>query len=97
MTNLTLYGQGGGETPAIADNRDFSNPMYGLRSGAVEAPEAAVLAPSSVTHQTPPQANRHRELNPATIDTGKDTHRSIKQQYPNLLSPAQIGGLIFCP
>ena len=24
-------------------------------------------------------------------------HESIKQQYPNLLSPAQIGGLIFCP
>lgn len=61
---------------AIADNRDFSNPMFGLRSGmgsAVDSPEAAVLAPSVVTHQSPPQPLRHRELNPASFDTGKDT------------------------
>jgi hypothetical protein len=60
----------------MADNRDFSNPMFGLRAGpppAQESPEAAVLAPSVVTHQTPPAPLRHRELNPASIDTGKDT------------------------
>ena len=59
----------------MPDNRDFSNPMFGLRSGAaaVDTPEAAVLAPSVVTHQTPPAPSRHRELNPAAIDTGKDT------------------------
>lgn len=59
----------------MQDNRDFSNPMFGLRSGppVSESPEAAVLAPSVVTHQTPPAPTRHRELNPASIDTGKDT------------------------
>jgi low density lipoprotein-related protein 2 len=68
--------QKGVETTPMADNRDFSNPMYGLRSVPAiptESPEAAVLAPSVVTHQTPPQQVRHRELNPASIDTGKDT------------------------
>lgn len=69
--------QKGVDPPPTADNRDFSNPMYGFRSGSqpptVEAPEAAVLAPSVVTHQSPPQPMRHRELNPASIDTGRDT------------------------
>ena len=59
------------------DNRDFSNPMFGLRPGTApsgtDSAEAAVLAPSVVTHQTPPAPLRHRELNPAAIDTGKDT------------------------
>merc|ERR1712181_188149 len=40
------------------DNRDFSNPMFGLRPGMASqssgsSAEAAVLAPSVVTHQTP--------------------------------------------
>ena len=59
------------------ENRDFSNPMFGLRQGmgapSSESADAAVLAPSVVTHQTPPAPLRHRELNPAAIDTGKDT------------------------
>ena len=42
-------------------------------SSGSESAEAAVLAPSVVTHQTPPAPLRHRELNPAAIDTGKDT------------------------
>ena len=67
------------DAAADHENRDFSNPMFGLRpgmapsSGSESAAEAAVLAPSVVTHQTPPAPLRHRELNPAAIDTGKDT------------------------
>jgi low density lipoprotein-related protein 2 len=67
------------DAAADHENRDFSNPMFGLRPGMApsssgsESAEAAVLAPSVVTHQTPPAPLRHRELNPAAIDTGKDT------------------------
>jgi len=57
-----------------ANNRDFSNPMYDMQSG--EPP--AVLTPA-VSHQTPPPPVRHRELNPVSIDTGKDTQRLVAE------------------
>jgi hypothetical protein len=56
-----------------ANNRDFSNPMYDMQGGG-EPP--AVLTPA-VSHQTPPPPVRHRELNPVSIDTGKDTQRLV--------------------
>lgn len=50
-------------------NRDFSNPMYDMQSrGAV----ASTPGPATLSHQTQPHG-LHRELNPVTIDTGKDT------------------------
>ena len=70
---------GGKSSTAMPDNRDFSNPMYDMKSGAVAAAEAAVLAPSVVTHKTPPQPIRHRELNPVSIDTGKDTQHLVAE------------------
>ena len=58
-------------------NRDFSNPMYDMQSGGSVStvPEPATLAPSLVATQTPPT---HRELNPVSIDTGKDTQRLVE-------------------
>ena len=63
------YGAGG-----VADNRDFSNPMYDMGGGG----GSAVLAPSSVQHASPAlsgtgDTKQPRELSPVTIDTGKDT------------------------
>lgn len=56
-------------------NRDFSNPMYDIQPGG-SAP--ATLDPStSVFHATPPLTT-HKELNPVTIDTGKDTQRLVE-------------------
>ncbi|KAJ8924543.1 hypothetical protein NQ315_000691, partial [Exocentrus adspersus] len=43
-------------------------------------PPSAVIAPSSVTHRTSPQVQvRHRELDPATQDTGKDTQKLVEE------------------
>lgn len=43
-------------------------------------PPSAILAPSSVTHRTSPQVHvRHRELDPAAADTGKDTQKLVEE------------------
>ncbi|KAJ8966734.1 hypothetical protein NQ317_010606 [Molorchus minor] len=43
-------------------------------------PPSAVIAPSSVTHRSSPQVQvRHRELDPATQDTGKDTQKLVEE------------------
>ena len=49
--------------------------MYDIQSSG-EPP--AVLTPD-VSHQTPPPPVRHRELNPVSIDTGKDTQRLVAE------------------
>ena len=64
--------QPGAGAGGVADNRDFSNPMYDMGGGS------AVLAPSSVQHASPAlsgtgDTKQPRELSPVTIDTGKDT------------------------
>lgn len=70
-------------------NRDFSNPMYdALGSGGIYEvpaelpkvePASAVLAPSSIIQRSSPQIHkRHREVNPATSDTGKDTQKLVE-------------------
>merc|ERR1712117_753171 len=78
--------KGGEPDMAVAgmtDNRDFSNPMYDMQSSGgepvltVPEPSTAVLAPSLVSHQTPPPV-KHRELSPVNIDTGKDTQRLVE-------------------
>ena len=67
--DISAGGGGGGTMPE--PNRDFSNPMYDMQSGSAvsSTPEPATLA------VTPPT---HRELNPVTIDTGKDTQRLVE-------------------
>lgn len=66
--------QPGAGAGGVADNRDFSNPMYDMGGGG----GSAVLAPSSVQHASPAlsgtgDTKQPRELSPVTIDTGKDT------------------------
>ena len=68
--------QPGAGTGGVADNRDFSNPMYDMGGGGGGG--SAVLAPSSVQHASPAlsgtgDTKQPRELSPVTIDTGKDT------------------------
>ncbi|ENN75629.1 hypothetical protein YQE_07807, partial [Dendroctonus ponderosae] len=48
------------------------------KSGSFTEPPSAVIAPSSVTHRLSPQA-RHKELTPATHDTGKDTQKLVEE------------------
>jgi len=77
--------KGGEPDMAVAGmtDRDFSNPMYDMQSSGgepvltVPEPSTAVLAPSLVSHQTPPPV-KHRELSPVNIDTGKDTQRLVE-------------------
>lgn len=43
-------------------------------------PASAVLAPSSVIQRSSPQIHvRHRDLDPVTIDSGKDTQRLVEE------------------
>lgn len=46
----------------------------------VMEPASAVLAPSSVIQRSSPQIHvRHRDLDPATSDTGKDTQKLVEE------------------
>ena len=71
-------------------NRDFSNPMYDAvnletgttngtsGSGIYEVP--AEMKPSSIQHKEPPQLHfKRRELDPAPIDSGKDTQQLVEE------------------
>ena len=51
--------------------------MYDMQAEGAGGPPA-VLTPA-VSHQTPPPPVRHRELNPVSIDTGKDTQRLVAE------------------
>lgn len=44
-------------------------------------PSSAVIAPSSITHKTSPQLQirRPREVNPSSVDTGKDTQSLVEE------------------
>lgn len=54
--------------------------MDKLRSDTFTEPPSAVIAPSSITHRSSPQVQvRHRELDPATQDTGKDTQKLVEE------------------
>lgn len=51
-------------------------------SSAVEpVPSSAVIAPSSIVHRTSPQLQikRPRELDPSTVDSGKDTQALVEE------------------
>ena len=45
----------------------------------VPQPASAVISPSSVVHKGSPQIHiRHRELDPSSVDTGKDTQKLVE-------------------
>jgi len=55
--------------------------FLGLPLSSVDqpVPGSAVIAPSSVVHQASPQIHiRHRELDPSSVDTGKDTQKLVE-------------------
>ncbi|XP_060535234.1 low-density lipoprotein receptor-related protein 2 [Cylas formicarius] len=53
--------------------------VYEVPGEAAKAePSSAVLAPSSVTQKTSPKV-RHRELEPARYDSGKDTQKLVEE------------------
>ena len=69
---ISAGGGGGGAVPE--PNRDFSNPMYDMQSGSSGSAVSSTPEPATLA-VTPPT---HRELNPVTIDTGKDTQRLVE-------------------
>ncbi|XP_066588132.1 low-density lipoprotein receptor-related protein 2 isoform X2 [Prorops nasuta] len=71
-------------------NRDFSNPMYdavNMESGTTNGTSAsnmyempAEMKPSSIQHKEPPQLHiKRRELDPTTVDSGKDTQQLVEE------------------
>lgn len=69
-------------------NRDFSNPMYDAvnlettngTSGSSIYEVPAEVKPSSVQHKEPPQLHlKRRELDPSSVDLGKDTQQLVEE------------------
>ena len=72
-------GNGSGiyEVPA-----DVAKSKFNADAGVVSSPEpaSAILAPSSVIQRSSPQIHiRHRELDPTSVDTGKDTQKLVEE------------------
>lgn len=54
--------------------------LKGSNGDAVPEPASAILAPSSVVQRHSPQIQiRHRELDPSSHDTGKDTQKLVEE------------------
>lgn len=55
--------------------------IYDVPEMKEHEPASAVIAPSSITHKTSPQLQirRPRELNPSSVDTGKDTQSLVEE------------------
>lgn len=56
--------------------------IYDVPTDAKEPePASAIIAPSSITHTTSPQLQirRPRELDPTSVDTGKDTQSLVEE------------------
>ncbi|KAF7269177.1 hypothetical protein GWI33_017770 [Rhynchophorus ferrugineus] len=50
------------------------------KSETFTEPPSAVIAPSSVTHRSSPQVQvKHKEMNPVTYDSGKDTQKLVEE------------------
>ncbi|XP_066250185.1 low-density lipoprotein receptor-related protein 2 [Euwallacea similis] len=74
QNNPEMMGNGSGALYEVPS--DVSKP----KSESFTEPPSAVIAPSSVTHRTSPQVQvRHKELNPASHDTGKDTQKLVEE------------------
>nr|CAD7412023.1 unnamed protein product [Timema cristinae] len=70
-------GEGGGiyEVPA-----DITKSKLGREGEVIPEPASAVLAPSSIIQRSSPQIQiKHRELDPTTTDTGKDTQKLVEE------------------
>jgi len=76
---------GAGETPVSGSKGGIyevpADTIKGMALGmdAVPLPASAIISPSSVVHHSSPQIHiRHRELDPTTVDTGKDTQNLVE-------------------
>jgi len=73
-------GNGSGiyEVPADVAKSKLSSEDSNVMSSP--EPASAILAPSSVIQRSSPQIHiRHRELDPSTVDTGKDTQKLVEE------------------
>lgn len=58
----------------------YEVPSDVTKNKIVPEPASAVLAPSSVIQKASPQIHvRHRDLDPSSTDTGKDTQKLVEE------------------
>lgn len=72
---------GGVDVTTISDNGAgiYEVPLD-VTSQKITEPSSAILAPSSVIQKSSPQIHiRHRELDPSTVDSGKDTQKLVEE------------------
>lgn len=83
-----LGGEGGGGTgPGNGSGiyevpADVAKSKFSADDSVLSSPEpaSAILAPSSVIQRSSPQIHiRHRELDPTSVDTGKDTQKLVEE------------------
>lgn len=83
-----LGGEGGGGTgPGNGSGiyevpADVAKSKFSADDSVMASPEpaSAILAPSSVIQRSSPQIHiRHRELDPTSVDTGKDTQKLVEE------------------
>lgn len=79
-----LGGEGGGGTGPGNGSGIYEVPADVAKSkfntDAGPEPASAILAPSSVIQRSSPQIHiRHRELDPTSVDTGKDTQKLVEE------------------
>ena len=72
---------GGVDVTSISDNGAgiYEVPLD-VTSQKMPEPSSAILAPSSVIQKSSPQVHiRHRELDPTSTDSGKDTQKLVEE------------------
>ncbi|XKL63596.1 hypothetical protein PGB90_005960 [Kerria lacca] len=72
---------GGVDVTTISDNGAgiYEVPLD-VTNSKIQEPSSAILAPSSIIQKSSPQIHiRHRELDPTTIDSGKDTQKLVEE------------------
>lgn len=73
-----------GNIEATTDNGStggiYEVPSDVTKTKVIPEPASAVLAPSSIIQRSSPQIHvRHRDLDPASVDSGKDTQKLVEE------------------
>ncbi|XP_065212523.1 low-density lipoprotein receptor-related protein 2 isoform X2 [Planococcus citri] len=72
---------GGVDANIISDNGAgiYEVPLE-VTNNKIQEPSSAILAPSSIIQKSSPQIHiRHRELDPTSVDSGKDTQKLVEE------------------
>lgn len=72
---------GGVDANIISDNGAgiYEVPLE-VTNSKIQETSSAILAPSSIIQKSSPQIHiRHRELDPSTVDSGKDTQKLVEE------------------